>query len=934
MVNFIQSTNMEIAKAKVANALTSAASDHVIAVAADVYDENKEKYQSTLNQEFDTRLGNIESGTSGGGGELTENSVDTKHIKNGAVTEDKLSNEVKNKLNQTGGGGTFSGSAEDVTYEGSLEASNVQEAIDKLNEEKVDREDNAPKLTAGFANNLVGRGEATEEVIGFRPSGGDTSIEDGTARIERLKGNTVVWNQTYPTGWTTKHQGVTSVSTNGLITLNGTTTGTYLNIKNGKGYSDIPTNHTGLYVLKVIKDDKKYLQGKKIGLLNKGVSTAIDNNFASFFHTNKDTNAWSLGLILIATGDVITDIQFRVSIYDLTKMFGEGYEPTTIEEFNARKPIGIDEYAYNEGELISTNVEQIKSVGFNAYNGEYAKVLGGKQYELVGTYSSIGFSEEIGGELTNIEMPSDKLYTPEMDGYIYAQGVDICIHLVHTGYRNGEYEPYKEFRRDIPIKSIKDSEGNQLFPNGLLSAGNVYDEITATKAIKRIGVVDMGSLGWYRQSGTDSTSQSIYVFSVYLDGVKKPSYGKFANAINSVYTIVASKAINDTVFNNKTYMIYTDGTIYLRDDDYTSGVSFQSAMSGVMLYYELAEPIEVDLEEPINLDYEVSDFGTEEAISTEATTPLKADIIYQFNAVDRIRDNSRHTEEANALLDAKADKNKQLKLSVKDNGNIVLSNDSGESKEFMPATPSGDPLHESYLQLGATYNDTGSDIIKTGLFGQEVVHKAGRYYLNDVGDLTNDDMKYIYANVYAVYFLNKPRMFQSNTKLRAFIGVSEHAGQQLSLSVVYVFYRSSIVSAYWSKPKSFVLEPNVDRHLQIENQHSTYTLFGNATNLKYVQNLLCNKATTNISIFKKCSSLEEARMAWIKANLLFSDSPNISKASILYAIEYAQPTSAISITLHANAYDRLVEDTDIVSALEAKNASLQGTGGSISLVSA
>ena len=45
------------------------------------------------------------------------------------------------------------------------------------------------------ADNLVGRGEATEEFISFRTSGGNTSIEDGVARIERLKGNSVVWNQ-------------------------------------------------------------------------------------------------------------------------------------------------------------------------------------------------------------------------------------------------------------------------------------------------------------------------------------------------------------------------------------------------------------------------------------------------------------------------------------------------------------------------------------------------------------------------------------------------------------------------------------------------------------------------------------------------------------------------------------------------------------------
>jgi hypothetical protein len=47
-------------------------------------------------------------------------------------------------------------------------------------------------------------------------------------------------------------------------------------------------------------------------------------------------------------------------------------------------------------------------------------------------------------------------------------------------------------------------------------------------------------------------------------------------------------------------------------------------------------------------------------------------------------------------------------------------------------------------------------------------------------------------------------------------------------------------------------------------------------------------------------------------------SPVISKESIRQNILDATPTSAITITLHADAYARLVDDADIVAALEAK----------------
>lgn len=47
---------MIIVKAKIGNALTSTAADHVVAVTADLYDEALEKYQSLINAENKTKL--------------------------------------------------------------------------------------------------------------------------------------------------------------------------------------------------------------------------------------------------------------------------------------------------------------------------------------------------------------------------------------------------------------------------------------------------------------------------------------------------------------------------------------------------------------------------------------------------------------------------------------------------------------------------------------------------------------------------------------------------------------------------------------------------------------------------------------------------------------------------------------------------------------
>lgn len=59
---------MEIVKSKMANALTSADSNHIIAVTADVYDETQGDYQSNINQNLIDEIEDLKSSGGGGGG--------------------------------------------------------------------------------------------------------------------------------------------------------------------------------------------------------------------------------------------------------------------------------------------------------------------------------------------------------------------------------------------------------------------------------------------------------------------------------------------------------------------------------------------------------------------------------------------------------------------------------------------------------------------------------------------------------------------------------------------------------------------------------------------------------------------------------------------------------------------------------------------------
>ena len=79
----------------------------------------------------------------------------------------------------------------------------------------------------------------------------------------------------------------------------------------------------------------------------------------------------------------------------------------------------------------------------------------------------------------------------------------------------------------------------------------------------------------------------------------------------------------------------------ISDSAYTDAASFKAAMQGVILYYELAEPIvtELDAEDQFrDLDYQVWNCGTEKAIAEGISAPLAADITYGFNAIGKIKE--------------------------------------------------------------------------------------------------------------------------------------------------------------------------------------------------------------------------------------------------------------------------------------------------------
>lgn len=278
---------------------------------------------------------------------------------------------------------------------------------------------------------------------------------------------------------------------------------------------------------------------------------------------------------------------------------------------------------------------------------------------------------------------------------------------------------------------------------------------------------------------------------------------------------------------------------------------------------------------------------------------------------DAVKDGSLSKSKLDtALANEINGKQEALTLTIKDNGNIVLANIQGQSKEFMPATPSGDPMHWAYVAAGAEYNDTGADIVKTGIYGDTIIHKSGYWYLNELGDITNEDMMEIYRQSSMVNQRNLSRAYtgftcRTNLPL-VWEGRCLLSEGFMSMDATNFCMKTQIEVFRNPLPNSLSIYPKWD---------SPSSLFYNSNKLRIIiGEFALGIAPTPVAF--DCNLLEEVRLAELKYNVTFKRCFNLSCASILYMINHEAATSAITITLHPDAYTRAMADADILAALE------------------
>ena len=555
------------------------------------------------------------------------------------------------------------------------------EQVDEVREETTALWENLdhgvfPNLVSG---DLAGRGESVPAEFGFRASGGK-SIKDGRAYIKRIKGNSVVWNQT-----------ATISGLNSTFSKNGdkyvatptSTPSTPGNMASSSGrlrlLPNCVVNHVYLYDFGFTRLSKREdiddFTPTNMAVLIGSKSLFYDANIGEKKHINGISTAQDTSYIAVSLNDCVCEIDSPI-IIDLTQMFGSGNEPSTIEEFNARvATLGVDLYAYNDGEVIHCNTESIKSVGDNAWDEEWEsgrfntntgepnpasgirtknpiKVLPNQSYWCLANNNIFALFWDSEGNLIekvyyeNNYLPiKDKQFTtPANADYmvfyvpdIIAYNHDIMITLVHSGWKqdtDAGYQPYWQDTLPLPII-------NKYFPDGMKKAGSTHDEIRYNKAsgkweaVQRIGSVDMGSMAWsYDSANQVFTSYTIMDLMTHPAEVSERAMGLLCAKYSPSRTYVAQ------TMDDKSWLRIPK-SVTIKDTSYTDAATFKAAMQGVMLYYEAAEWewVELDAEDQNFRDYyNVADFGTEQSQSSVPSAAFSADIIYQFNAVDTIRE--------------------------------------------------------------------------------------------------------------------------------------------------------------------------------------------------------------------------------------------------------------------------------------------------------
>lgn len=582
--------------------------------------------------------------------------------------------------------------AEDVIYDNEssgLNAENVQEAIDEIVSSHIydlnnrveiselhvqsldsrlnDVEENTGDLqtrlgkteeTTNELNNRVNALEGTvyvpiQSTDSFRErttAEGETIVDGAYAIVNKLGGRSLKVCQLVDKSMMPESQNINGViftidKTNGTVVANGTATADSsidivpYSIKNGHTYllkgsakgGSSETYHT-------------IFQGFESSDFGEGQITTFGQDYSNYLR------------IVVKNGVTCNNLVFTPQLFDLTAMeqdtfvisidafkalYGDKYYEVGQYFVNAN-PTKLDSYSSNlfsgthwvKGKYINSTTGSISTDVNGNYCEDYIKVLPNTQYAYkqfiipnklgVGIRfydSSKNFLGGIGAVLTNgcfvFTTHSQAKYI-RISQYVSDGGGDLPIQAqLNLG---STALPYREYTSDTLNISPNDLRELGL-SNDDISLIN-YDDYENKKFVQNVGIVELSTLNW----SYDSTNNFFNILFTAKKGGINFICSKYQNIGVRSDSEMASTPNMIIATNNK----ISGKWLNIKDTSYTDVASFKASLSGVYLIYQLANPIETDLEE-VNDQYLAFNQGQEEF---DSDMRVYTEIVYRGGKYD------------------------------------------------------------------------------------------------------------------------------------------------------------------------------------------------------------------------------------------------------------------------------------------------------------
>lgn len=526
------------------------------------------------------------------------------------------------------------------------------------------------ELGAGYADQLVSSIENEDSVpYNFRKVPYDATLE----QVEGIVGVDVVVNQLAQNGnfadvsaWTFYDHTYTVSGNVCSLTANGNTIFFYQPIT-------IPQGHKCLIVADLKSDvavTSYFSEG--ITTFKANALTTAWNTFGTVFA--KSTSSININFVRITDNFTGTINARNCMLFDLTQTFGSQIADYAYSLETATAGSGVawlkkhfskifdaGYIAYNAGTMVHVSgLSAKKTVGFNQWDGstknayasnttgqfnygnhrctDYIPVLPNTAYYIATSQhngqwgawydGNKNFISGISGYNAVWTSPANARYMACTLAYNSTTLPDFCVNLHWDGEKDGTYEPYTlhtyAFDPTVELRGVPKLKDGKLYYDG--------DEYLPDGTVNRRYILtNLGAQNW-----GSGTLGDVSFFTTDLGILKHVEYGQYANAICSKYVTskTESGGVRAETFVDKSFIVWTNGAIYVKDSAYSDVESFKAGLSGVYLVAELATPT-TETAEPYQQIQICDPNGTEEYIS-DTVAPVGHVTKYPLDVAGRL----------------------------------------------------------------------------------------------------------------------------------------------------------------------------------------------------------------------------------------------------------------------------------------------------------